>query len=85
MTKSKAALDAWKRADADARIAEARLLAVWELYEKGLVAGPDESLLREVTRLRSLSNERLMAAMLVLGAAMADIKVVEARRPTDTV
>ena len=80
MNGSKSALEAWKRADADARIAEARLLAVWELHEKNLVAPPDENLLREVSRLRAVANERLMAAMLVLGAATA-----AAKRPTDTV
>ena len=56
MTDSKAGLEAWKRADADARIAEARLLAVWDLYEKNLVAAPDENLLREVSRLRAVAS-----------------------------
>ena len=80
MSATKPALDAWKRADTDARIAEARLLAVWELHEKNLVAAPDENLLREVSRLRAIANERLMAAMLVLGAASAAV----AKRATDT-
>ena len=83
MSPSKSALDSWKRADADARIAEARLLAVWELYEKGLVNGPDEALLREVGRLRGVANEKLMAAMVTL--AMSVSAAPAARRDTDTV
>lgn len=66
MSSSKPALDAWKRADADARIVEARLLAVWELHEKGLVGAPDEALLHDVFRLRSVANERLMGAIAAL-------------------
>lgn len=81
MSSTKPDLESWKRADADARVAEARLLAAWELYEKGLVAAPDEALLRDVARLRSLANERLMAAMLALGATAA----AEGRRGADRV
>ena len=82
MSRSKDALEAWQRADADARIVEARLLAVWDLYEKGLVAAPDEALLRDVFRLRAAANERLMGAIAVLGALSSEAQ--NARRSADT-
>jgi hypothetical protein len=66
---SRQVLDAWKRADADARGAESRLLAAWELYEKRLVAAPAEDLLRQVAALRANANEQLSLAFIALTAA----------------
>ena len=71
MTESKHALEAWKRADGDARAAESRLLAIWELYEKDLVAPPADDLLRQVALMRSQANEKLSLALLTLAAAAA--------------
>lgn len=68
MTPSQLALDAWKRADAEARAAESRLLAAWELYEKQLVAAPGEDLLRQVAHLRAQANEHLGQAMITLAS-----------------
>jgi hypothetical protein len=73
MTPSQVALDAWKRADGEARAAESRLLAAWELYEKHLVAAPTVDLLRQVAHLRGQANEQLSLAMIALsGAATND-------------
>jgi hypothetical protein len=69
MTPSQLALDAWKRADAEARAAESRLLAAWELYEKQLVVAPDEALLRQVAHLRAQANDQLAQAMITLAAS----------------
>lgn len=66
MSDSRLALEAWKRADADARAAESRLLAAWELYEKHLVAAPGTDLLRQVAQLRGQANEKLSLAMITL-------------------
>ena len=66
MSESRQALEAWKRADAEARAVESRLLAAWELYEKHLVAAPGEELLRQVAQLRGLANEKLSLAMITL-------------------
>ena len=63
---SKQALDAWKRADMDARVAESRLLAAWELFEKQLVAPPEVEQLRQVAQLRATANEKLTIAMIEL-------------------
>ena len=68
MSESRQALDAWKRADADARAVESRLLAAWELYEKHLVAAPDAELLRQVAQQRAQANEKLSLAMITLAA-----------------
>jgi hypothetical protein len=68
MSESRQALEAWKRADADARVVESRLLAAWELYEKHLVAAPDTDLLRQVAQLRAQANEKLSLAMITLAA-----------------
>jgi hypothetical protein len=68
---SRQVLDGWKRADADARGAESRLLAAWELYEKRLVAPPAEDLLRQVAALRARANEQLALAFIALATAAA--------------
>jgi hypothetical protein len=66
---SRQALEQWKRADAEARAAESRLLAAWELYEKRLVAPPAEDLLLQVSALRARANEQLSQAFIVLACA----------------
>jgi hypothetical protein len=71
MTESKHALEAWKRADADARAAESRLLAAWELYEKRLISPPGDELLRQVASLRALANEKFSLALITLASANA--------------
>ena len=78
MSSSRQALEAWKRADADARAAESRLLAAWELYEKRLVAAPGQDLLLQVAQTRGLANEKLSLAMITL-AAMQDGSARDAR------
>jgi len=70
---SKNSLETWRLADAEARAAESRLLAEWELYEKRLVAPPGDELLQQVTHLRSRANEALWIAMIALtGSTMKD-------------
>ena len=66
MSDTRQALEAWKRADAEARAAESRLLAAWELYEKHLVSAPGEDLLRQIAQLRGQANEKLSLAMITL-------------------
>jgi ferric-dicitrate binding protein FerR (iron transport regulator) len=78
MSSSRQALEAWKRADADARAAESRLLAAWELFEKRLVAVPGQDLLLQVAQMRGVANEKLSLAMITL-AAMPDGSVRDAR------
>lgn len=66
---SRQVLENWKRADAEARSAESRLLAAWELYEKRLVAAPGEDLLRQVSTLRARANEHLSHAFIALSSS----------------
>ena len=68
MTGSKQVLEMWKRADGEARSAESRLLAAWELYEKQLVGPPAEDLLRQIAVLRGQANERLTIALITLSS-----------------
>jgi hypothetical protein len=70
MTPSQRSLDAWKHADAEARAAESRLLAAWELFEKQLIATPTEDLLRQVAMLRGIANEKLAQGLITLAAGV---------------
>jgi hypothetical protein len=72
MTPSQKALDAWKHADADARSAESRLLAAWELFERQLISTPGEDLLRQVAQLRAVANEKLSQGLITLASGLRD-------------
>jgi ferric-dicitrate binding protein FerR (iron transport regulator) len=72
MTPSQRALEAWKHADADARAAESRLLAAWDLFEKQLIATPAEDLLRQVAQLRGVANEKLTQGLITLAAGLRE-------------
>jgi len=60
------AVEAWKKADAEAREAELRLKAAWEQFEVRRDAAPSEDLMVEVARLRRLANEKLGVAMMLM-------------------
>jgi ferric-dicitrate binding protein FerR (iron transport regulator) len=65
-TREQLAVEAWKKADAQAREAELRLKAAWEQYEIRRDAPPSEELMGEVARLRRLANEKLGVAMMLM-------------------
>ena len=65
-TREQLAVEAWKKADAQARESELRLKAAWEQYEIRRDAPPSEELMGEVARLRRLANEKLGVAMMLM-------------------
>lgn len=66
VTREQLAVEAWKKADAQAREAELRLKAAWEQYEVRRDAPPSEELMGEVARMRRLANEKLAEAMMLM-------------------
>ena len=64
--RARAAYEAWNQADAQARQAEARLGQAWQAYFDGTGRPPEDQLISEVARLRTLANQRLSAAMAAL-------------------
>ena len=66
VTREQLAVEAWKKADAQAREAELRLKAAWEQYEARRDLPPPEELMGEVARLRRVANEKLGAAMMLM-------------------
>lgn len=67
--RAKRAYAEWQAADALARIAEGRLKSAWEIYDREHGAPPTPDLMAEVSRLRTLANEKLTTAMMMIGAA----------------
>ena len=65
-TREQLAVEAWRKADAQAREAELRLKAAWEQYEIRRDAPPSEELMGEVARLRRQANEKLGVAMMLM-------------------
>jgi hypothetical protein len=63
------AYDAWKAADAAARLIERDVHDTWARYKRGVSAGPSPSLLREAACLRHEARERLRHAVRLLHAA----------------
>lgn len=57
------AFEAWRQAEAAARLAEAELAAAWQKYSARTGPAPGEDLMAEVSRRRSAANERLLQAM----------------------
>jgi len=53
----------WRRADAAARDAEQILASAWQAYDAGIAGPPAEELLQEVSRRRSVANDKLTQAM----------------------
>jgi ferric-dicitrate binding protein FerR (iron transport regulator) len=58
----------WKSAEAAAREAERRLSTAWEHFERSRGEPPGADLLAEVSRRRTVANERLTAAIRILDA-----------------
>lgn len=68
--KARRAHDEWLAADAHASDAENRLKLAWDAYERdGPV--PDDSLAADVSRLRTIANDRLIGAVMALRAAIS--------------
>lgn len=65
--KAKAAHDAWKEADQEAQAVEAQLSEQWKRHDAKLGPPPSAALMAEVSRLRSIANERLTVALRMLG------------------
>ena len=63
------AYDAWKAADAAARVVEREVRETWLRYERGVGAGPSRSLLREVACLRLEARDKLRHAIGLLHEA----------------
>lgn len=72
---AKRAYDHWKQADAAARAAEVRLAQAWEGYFAHTGRAPDEGLIREVSQLRAIANDRLTSAMVTMSSRPSDATV----------
>lgn len=57
------AYEAWKRADAEARVAEQQLAEVWDLFASKKGESPPPELVHEVARLRTVASSKLTAAL----------------------
>ena len=68
MERVRQAYEEWKQADARARQAESRLAQAWDEYFASRNKPPAAELIQEVSRLRAVANDRLTAAMLMMGA-----------------
>jgi hypothetical protein len=60
------AYDAWKEADAAARLLQRALTDCWDRYERGVGGPPSRHLLAEAAWLRNAARERLEDAMVLL-------------------
>jgi len=60
------ALEAWKDADANARVAETLLKQAWEEVDAGRLVSVPESLIKSVSSLRSHANDKLTVALQAL-------------------
>jgi nucleotide-binding universal stress UspA family protein len=67
--KARQAYEEWKQADARARAAESRLTRTWDEYFGQRGKPPSAELIQEVSQLRAIANDRLTAAMVMLGGA----------------
>ncbi|MEJ6020974.1 hypothetical protein [Ramlibacter sp. PS4R-6] len=67
--RARQAYEEWKQADARARQAESRLAKAWDEYFGARTVPPSAELIQEVSQLRAVANDRLTAAMLMMGAA----------------
>lgn len=70
--RAREAFNAWKQADAQARSAETRLALAWEGYFSHRSEPPSRDLVREVSTLRGVANDKLSTAMQALGAKRGD-------------
>lgn len=61
--RSREAVEAWKAADAEAKAAEGRLKAAWDIYEYDRNQPPSAELMADVSRLRAIANDKLAIAM----------------------
>jgi hypothetical protein len=62
-SKTSAALDAWRRADADAREVELRLAAAWKAFDEKSGPAPDEQLFARVALFRAIAHDKLTAVL----------------------
>jgi hypothetical protein len=63
------AFSAWRLADGEARVAEAKLAQAWERYHALKDSPPPEELLHAVSALRSTANDKLSQALTVMRRA----------------
>jgi hypothetical protein len=61
----KQAVEAWKRADAQAKEAEARLRTAWDDFDAGIGGSPSRALMSEVLSLRGIAYAKLTEAMVL--------------------
>lgn len=61
--RAREAIQAWKIADGEAKAAEGRLRAAWDIYDHDKSLPPSADLMAEVSRLRSVANAKLAEAM----------------------
>jgi hypothetical protein len=60
------AYDAWKQADAAARVLQCEVAEAWRRYDRGLGDPPSRDLLREMSWLRHVAGEKLGHAIELL-------------------
>lgn len=63
MNRAREAVLAWKVADGEAKAAEGRLKAAWDIYDHDKSLPPSAELMVEVSRLRAIANGKLAEAI----------------------
>lgn len=61
--RAREAVEAWKIADREAKAAEGRLKAAWDIYDHDRSQPPSADLMVEVSRLRGIANGKLAEAV----------------------
>jgi hypothetical protein len=79
--RARQAYEEWKLADARARQAEGRLAKAWDDYFGTRTTPPPAELIQEVSQLRAVANDRLTAAMLMMGVARRGEDTAPGRPP----
>lgn len=68
MNKARNAYEIWKLADSEARAVEANLAEVWQNFYDKNGGPPTADLMKEVSRLRAVANDKLTEALRIMGA-----------------
>lgn len=63
MNRAREAVEACKRADAEAKAAEGRLKAAWAIYDHDRSQPPSADLMVEASRLRAIASGKLAEAI----------------------
>jgi hypothetical protein len=65
------AVEAWKQANQEAKVAEHLLAAEWDGYHAGTGPAVNDALVQAVSELRGVANDKLTVALAVMQASRA--------------